>query len=189
MGKKRATEKESTPEIAFYYPGPVWHSGDWTKNLILFFDGVALLVPEYIKDKPDIVDPAIAAGLRNERLLHILTPEKIVDKAATSKLAAVMSEIISSGVLDSLGKQQTDFHELSFSRLGGYGDVELVTKIFDSLKKRGLARESEDGVSIPMHPKVRILVLVLLSQILRPYGKTLGAELSPATDRPQLVGA
>jgi hypothetical protein len=189
MGKEMPSKNASTPEIAFYYPGPVWHSGDWIKNLILFFDGVALLVPEYIKDKPDIVDPAIAAGLRNEGLLHVLEPEKIVDKAATNKLAAAMAEIISSGILDSLGQQQTDFHELSFSRLGGYGDAELAHKIFDSLKKRGLARESEDGVSIPMHPQVRVLVLVLLSQILRPYGKNLGAELSPATDRPQLVGA
>jgi hypothetical protein len=65
-------------ELAFYYPGPVWHSGDWIKNLILFFDGIALLVPNYIKDKPDIVDPPIAAGLRQEGLLHILEPEKIV---------------------------------------------------------------------------------------------------------------
>jgi hypothetical protein len=80
-------------ELAFYYPGPVWHSGDWIKNLILFFDGVALLVPNYIKDKPDIVDPAIAAGLRKEGLLHILEPEKIVDKAATQRLATAMSEI------------------------------------------------------------------------------------------------
>jgi hypothetical protein len=33
------------------------------------------------------------------------------------------------------------------------------------------------------------LILVLLSQILRPHGEKLGAELSPATDRPQLVHA
>jgi len=49
----RAVAKDK--ELAFYYPGPVWHSGDWIKNLILFFDGIALLVPDYIKDKPDIV--------------------------------------------------------------------------------------------------------------------------------------
>jgi hypothetical protein len=100
-----------------------------------------------------------------------------------------MSEIIDSGILDPLAKANTDFHELSFSRLGGYGDFDLASKILESLKKRGLARESEDGVSIPMHPMVRALVLVLLSQILRPYGQTLKTELSPATDRPQLVGA
>lgn len=176
-------------ELAFYYPGPVWHSGDWIKNLILFFDGIALLVPDYIKDKPDTVDPAIAAGLRNERLLYILEPEKIIDKAATKKLADAMSAVIASGALDSLAKGSTEFHELSFSRLGSYGDHALATEIFESLKKRGLARESEDGVSIPMHPLVRALVLVLLAQILRPHGTAINAELSPATDRPHLIGA
>jgi hypothetical protein len=187
LRKRKVSDGEQ--EFAFYYPGPVWNSGDWIKNLILFFDGVALLVPNYIKDKPDIVDPAIAAGLRQEGLLHILEPERIVDKAATQKLATGMSEIIGSGMLDSLAKEKTDFHELSFSRLGGYGDIDLANKILESLKKRELARNSEDGVSVPMHPMVRALVLVLLAQILRPYGETLKAELSPVTDRPQLVGA
>lgn len=39
--------RESTPlkEIAYYYPDPMWASGDWVKNLILFFDGIALLLP------------------------------------------------------------------------------------------------------------------------------------------------
>ncbi len=48
----------------------MWDRGDWVKNLILFFDGVALLVPEYMKDKPRILDPAIVAGLEQHNLLH-----------------------------------------------------------------------------------------------------------------------
>jgi hypothetical protein len=176
---KRQSEQRA---LAFYYPGPVWHSSDWVKNLILFFDGIALLVPDYIKDKPDIIDPSITAGLRKE-------PEKIVDKAATLKLARAMSDIIASGVFDKLAKEKTEFHELSFSRLGGYGDADLAESILRALKDKGLARDSEDGLSIPMHPMVRALVLVLLAQILRPHGQSLDAELSPVTDRPQLVGA
>jgi hypothetical protein len=42
---------------------------------------------------------------------------------------------------------------------------------------------------VPLHPKVRHLVLVLLSQIVRPFGATLGAELSPVTDSEVLVKA
>ena len=86
-------------------------------------------------------------------------------------------------------KQETAFHELSMSRLGYYGDNELARMIFDELKKRGLAKDSEDNVSIPMHPKVRSLVLVLLSQILRPYGNVINANLGPATDMPKMVRA
>jgi len=43
------------------------------------------------------------------------------------------------------------------SRLGYYGDDSLARMIFEELKKRGLAKDSEDKVSIPMHPKVRSL--------------------------------
>jgi len=183
------TAKGSTPEVAFYYPGPVWHAGDWVKNLVLFFDGIALLVPDYIHDKPFERDPAIAYGLKEAGLLQILSPEQLVDKPATQKLARAMTEILASGALDPLQKENTDFHELSFSRLGGYGDPGLADAILSELKARKLARDTEDGMSIPMHPMVRALVLVLLAQILRPQGASLGMELSPTTDRPQLIDA
>ena len=31
-------------EIAFYYPGPIWHHDNWIKTMILFFDGVGILL-------------------------------------------------------------------------------------------------------------------------------------------------
>ena len=180
---------EAPREIAFYYPDPMWRSGDWVKSLILFFDGIGLLVPSYMKDRPEIVDPAIVHGLREHGLLHVLEPETLVDAAATEKLANSMTDIIASGALDSLAKQSSEFSELSYSRLGGYGDRGLADMIHAELKSRGLAGDSSDGVSIPMHPTVRSLILVLLAQILRPHGKSLGLELSPATDRPEIIGA
>ena len=175
------------PEIAFYYPNPMWRSGNWVKNLILFFDGVGLLVPNYMLDRPDVLDPAIVSGLREHGLLHILEPENVVDAAATKRLASAMTDIITSGALDRLAMEPTEFAELSYSRLGGHGDFGLANMIHAELKSRGLARDTEDGVSIPMHPMVRSLVLVLLSQILRPQGEQLGMDLSPVTDRPEIV--
>jgi hypothetical protein len=183
--KKPGTVKKR--ELAFYYPNPMWTHGDWIKNLVLFFDGIALLVPSYMKGRPDETDPAIVAGLKQHGLLEIIQPEKAVDKAATEKLATALTDVITSGVLDNLAKEETAFHELSMSRLGYYGDEGLYKMIFEELKKRGLAKESEDKVSIPMHPKVRSLVLVLLSQILRPHGTILNANLNPATDMPKMV--
>jgi hypothetical protein len=34
-------------ELAYYYPEPYWlaHEGSWIKSLLLFFDGVAILLP------------------------------------------------------------------------------------------------------------------------------------------------
>lgn len=176
-------------ELAFYYPNPMWSYGDWIKNIVLFFDGIALLVPDYMKDRPEKIDQPIVVGLREHGLLEIIEPEKAVDRSATEKLAAAMTDIIATGILDELAKDQTAFRELSKSRLGAYGDGDLYQMIFEELKARGLAKDSKDDVSIPMHPKVRSLVLVLLSQILRPYGVVIGANLSPVTDMGTLVNA
>ena len=176
-------------EVAFYYPNPMWSYGNWIKSLVLFFDGIALLVPNYMKDRPEMLDPSIVIGLKEQGLLEIIEPEKAVEKSATEQLAAAMTDIITSGALDKLAKEETAFREISMSRLGAYGDRGLYRMIFEELKERGLAKESEDDFSIPMHPKVRSLVLVLLSQILRPYGSTINANLSPATDMGQMVAA
>ena len=189
MAKKATQRSKALPEVAFYYPGPVWHSGDELKTLLLFFDGIALLVPRYMREKPEKHDPVLAGPLRKAGLLHLLEPESLVDKDATQQLAAAVGGLIQVGAFDDLEKDGTVFHELSYSRLGSYGDPELAEGILKELKRRKLARESKDGVSIPMHPVVRAIVLVLLAQILRPKGPELGMELSPATDRHQLVDA
>ena len=178
-----------TRELAFYYPNPMWTNEDWVKSLVLFFDGIALLVPDYMKERPEEIDRPIVVGMKDQGLLEIIEPERAVDESATEKLATAMTDIITSGVLDELAKEETAFHKLSMSRLGSYGDEGLYNMIFDELRTRGLAMESEDKVSIPMHPKVRSLVLVLLSQILRPYGSTINANLSPATDSGRMVMA
>ena len=167
----------------------MWTYGDWIKNLVLFFDGISLLVPNYMKDRPEQTDRPVIVGLRERGLLEIIEPERAVDKSATEQLASALTDVITSGILDELSKEDTGFHELSMSRLGSYGDVGLFSMIFEELKNRRLVEDSEDGVSIPMHPKVRSLVLVLLSQILRPYGSVINANLSPITDSSPMVKA
>ena len=175
------------PDVAFYYPGWIWNNADCLKNLLLFFDGIALLVPAYMQDRVDWVDHEITVPLLDAGLLHRLRPEELVDKAATEKLAHSLDNILDTGLLEPLASGATRFHELSYSRLGAFGDQRLANEIVCKLKARGLAKDSKDGVSIPLHPLVHTLVLVLLAQILRPYGRHRGLALQPATDRPQLV--
>lgn len=141
MESQKPPSNPQLPEIAFYYPGPVWHSGDWIKNLILFFDGIGLLVPTYMKERPEQVDPAIAEALKSSGLLHILEPETLMDQESTKQLATAMTNIIDSGALVEVAKEKTAFHELSYSRLGGYGDPQLADAIIEQLKGRG---SSED---------------------------------------------
>jgi hypothetical protein len=101
------------PEIAYYYPGPLWRSGDWVKTLLLFFDGVALLVPEYLRDKPFRNDPVMAEPLQDQGLLHILEPETFIDQPSTERLTQIMVDLITSGAFDRLDRRPR-FHELSY---------------------------------------------------------------------------
>lgn len=174
-------------QVAFYYPGWIWHDVDSLKNLLLFFDGIALLVPAYLRGQVDRIDPELTIPLLDAGLLHILEPEGLVDKTATEKLVHSLANILHTGALDPLASAGTRFHELSYSRLGGFGDQRLAARIIRDLKARGLARDSEDGISVPLHPQVHALVLVLLAQILRPYGGRQGLALHPATDQDRLV--
>jgi hypothetical protein len=176
----------SQPEIAYYYPGPLWRSGDWVKTLLLFFDGVALLVPQYMRDKPFRNDPVMAEPLQDRGLLHILEPETFIDQASTERLTEILVDLITSGAFDQL-ESSPRFHELSYSRLGSTADAGLAKMILNELQERGLARASEDGVSIPMHPLVRSTVLVLLAQILREPGQRRGLALQPVTDRQDVI--
>jgi hypothetical protein len=65
--------------------------------------------------------------------------------------------------------------------MGWDADVELSEMITEELISRDLARPSEDGVSIPLHPAVRTTFLVLLSQLARDAGRRAGLALHPAT--------
>lgn len=179
------------PEVAYYYPNATWRIGssDFIKNLVLYFDGVGLLVPEYIRDKPFAQDPELASALWDHGLLHILTPETVVTKDVSENLAASVTDILSTGALDHLSADGSAFQELSYSRLGYYGDPGLAEMLFEEFKRRGLVRQSVDGESIPMHPIARSMVLVLLAQILRANSRPLGLNLSPATDRPDVLNA
>ena len=175
------------PNVAFYYPGWIWSDVSSIKNLLLFFDGIALLVPEYMQNRVEQVDHEVTVPLLDAGLLHRLKPEELVDKAATEKLAHSLANILDTGALEPLAGEATRFHELSYSRLGAFGDRRLTNGIIRELKARGLARDSNDGASVPLHPQARALVLVLLAQILRPYGARQGLVLQPATDQPRLV--
>jgi hypothetical protein len=99
-----------------------------------------------------------------------------------------LNNLLDSGELERLAAPSTDFHEISYSRVGGFGDSQLADELIDRLAQRGLAKRRKNQMSVPMHPLVRQLVLALLSQLLRNTGPK-GISLQPATDNPQLLRA
>jgi hypothetical protein len=99
-----------------------------------------------------------------------------------------MAELITSGAFDDLPSAPY-YAKLSRSRMGWDADVELATMLIDELVARGLARPSEDGVSVPLHPAVRETILVILAQLARAAGHRAGLSLQPVTMCPDAIEA
>jgi hypothetical protein len=171
------------PEVAYYYPEWRWSQGEygWVKSLLLFFDEIALLVPTYMGDLPAQLDPVLAGALRDRGLLRIIRPETFVDGEMATHLTSAMKVLIESGAFDDLDNSVA-FPELSMSRAGFGGNRSAARDVLALLEDRSLARETADGVSIPMHPTVRSTYLVLLAQLARKAGQRQGFDLYPTTN-------
>jgi len=181
-----ANQPDLPPEVAYYYPEWHWRPDEhgWVKSLLLFFDEIALLVPDYKRREPANIDPEVAGALFDAGLLRIIEPEWFVDAEMTQSLAEAMVAIIEAGGFDQLSRSD-DFAELSMSRAGYAGEREVADGVIGLLRERGLAVDTADGLSIPMHPTVRSTYLVLLAQLARRAGERRGLDLHPATNRPE----
>ena len=175
-------------DTAYYYPAPYWMATEstWIKSLLLFFDDVAILLPDYMYGRHRNADPTLVEPLEERGLLRVLEPKDWVDEEVTEKLAEIVVELLTDGAFNDI-PQTEYFAELSRSRLGNDVDVDLADFLVDELKARDLARPSEDGVSIPLHPTVRTTILVILGQLSRIAGAKRGLTIHPTTNDPGAV--
>lgn len=183
------------PDFAFYYPGQRWSDTDWVKNLICFFDGIAMLIPGSAEDYQLYDDSPIVFALKDHELFRVIRPEEIIDDKATEVLAKALSDIIESGRLDNLtrfdgkGLEDSAFRSLARSKLGYDGNEKLANAIFRELESRGLADNSGNGSFISIDGTVGALILTLLAQILSLTAECIGLRLSPATDQKHVIRA
>lgn len=173
-------------EVAYYYPAPYWgyDEVDQVKTLLLFFDQIAILRPRYMSGIERLSDPVLAGPLLDLDILRVLEPEVFVDQQMTEDLATAVVSLLTDGAFDGLDRN-THFQELSSSRVGWGADVGLASMLTEELIGRGLARSTQDGVSIPMHPEVRTTILVMLAQLARAAGRRQGLDLHPTTSQAQ----
>jgi hypothetical protein len=176
-------------EVAYHHD-PYWtpQQSNLFKSLLLFFDGISLLVPDYMREAPLLSDPALAQPLADQGLLHVLSPEALIDRTIADDLTDLLDRLINGGVFDELNRD-TAFSSLSHSRLGGGASAELAEIVLEQLRERGLAKHSTDGVSVPLHPTVRTFVLVVLPQLLRGPAEAAGLSLQPVSTRTQMLAA
>ena len=170
-------------DVAYYYPAPYWGVGEgsWVKSLLLFFDKVSILLPNYMYGRHHLADPVLAEPLEDQGLLEVLDPNAWIDEGMAKSLAEAIGGLLANGVFDDLSKE-VGFQELSQSRIGYGADVELAESLISELQAKGLARPSEDGVSIPLHPAVRTTILVILAQLARSVSNKQNLLVHPATN-------
>lgn len=175
-------------DTAYYYPAPFWlaRDGGWIKSLLLFFDEIAILLPNYMHGRHVLFDPTLAEPLEDLGLLRLLEPNDWVDEETTNKLAEIMVELLTDGTFDDLPEVE-HFQELSQSRIGYCADIDLAKFLVEELRLRNLARPSEDGGSIPLHPTVRTTILVILAQLSRAAGTKRGTAVHPTTNYPPAI--
>lgn len=102
MEEPHVTDANELSELAYYYPEPYWlaNEGSWIKSLLLFFDGVAILLPDYMSGRELVADPSLAEPLTDRGLLKVLQPEWFVDEELSNRLAEGMVELIVGGAFD-----------------------------------------------------------------------------------------
>ena len=176
-------ERPAPSEIAYYYPEPYWlaDEGGWVKSLLLFFDEIAILLPEYMRGRHVLADPTLAGPIEDLGLLRVIEPETFVDEATAAQLAEVIEALVEGGAFDDLGEVDR-LAELSMSRMGMASLQAVAESVNAKLRKRGLAKATEDGVSVPMHPLVRSTYLLVLAQLARETGARHGLDLHPVTN-------
>lgn len=190
MTEPKPLPTQKLPELAYYYPEPYWLTSEssWIKSLLLFLDGVAILLPSYMHGRELVADPELAEPLLDRGLLTVLEPEWFVDDDLSTRLAEGMVELIAAGAFNDdpghafahLSMSRVGFAELSTSRMGARQSG-VFGMIHEELKNRGLALDSDDGVSIPLRPDVRAAYLMLLAQEARAAGMRHGYDLHPTT--------
>lgn len=186
------------PDIAYYYPEPYWREDeiDWIKTVLLFFDGVAVLLPYHSPlhgPRASRIDPVLGEPLLDAGLLHILSPEELIGQAAAEEFVLFMTDLLTSGSLDRFSSAEK-YEWLSGSRLAQLADRELSDMVVEELLMKGLAKRvttrrlaSGHARAILLHPEIRRIVLTFWAQALRAPAEQEGLSLQPITPRIELI--
>ena len=101
-------------DTAYYCPAPFWtlRESGWIKSLLLFFDHIATLLPDYMYGRHVAGDPLLTAPLEERGLLRVLEPKDWVDQETAARLADIIVEMLTNGTFDDLPETEF-FAELS----------------------------------------------------------------------------
>lgn len=83
------------PEQAFFTQRAFGRRLDFVKTMLVFFDGIAVLVPSHRHRLPDkdVDDPYLAEALEERRLITYLTPEELITEDSVRAMLALVDAL------------------------------------------------------------------------------------------------
>lgn len=160
--------QESAKDYAYYYPGWIWPGShvDRMKELLLFFDGIALTLPQRQARQVIDQDPVLAQPLVERGLLVNLEPRTWIDEATARKMIALLRDLLDSPFQQARQREYGN-HEPPGAWHWGYDQAPADADRFtEELIQRGLiTRNLGDGV-MEMDGATRHLILLVLAQAL-----------------------
>jgi hypothetical protein len=147
------------------------------KSMLLFFDGIALALPENLAAETIDRDPLLAIPLAERGLLVNFDPANIIDTRTANALASALTKIVLRQKIAQLATSGlTPLH------YGAPAAPEAVHRFEAVLFKRGLLKRTRDPLVVELNSDVRLLVLTLFAQALRARLIEHDVVIHPITD-------
>jgi hypothetical protein len=184
------------PEVAFYHPWPPLDGrpiGAWLKSMLLFFDGVAVVVARedrhiLVRGQEETILPLEDAGL-----LHVLDPDDIIEPDVATALTEFVLEIATSDERELLRDPDSPRSQALLrprwvepKRLSD-GERAASKMVWEEMRRRGYVSRITRDQSVYLNFDAWAAILAFLAQALRPAGQARGLDLLPATDNPALL--
>jgi hypothetical protein len=155
------------PELAYYSLDWIWSTSriDLMKQLLLFFDGVTLVLPHHHMGTVVDRDPILAQPLFEQGLLHNFDPQDWMTEPIAREIRAVVASLVSPEEL------RVAHHRDIRGGLDGLtarhfiAPTEDATEILKWMQSRGLIFDTirEDMVSLPAYTRQAILAALALA--------------------------
>lgn len=93
----RSADSLNLPEFAYYYPDTYWReqaASSFIKTILLFFDGIATLVPQHAQERAIDADPTLVGPLIDSGKMRMLEPREIIDASSVELMVAALTDWI-----------------------------------------------------------------------------------------------
>jgi hypothetical protein len=172
-------------KLALYFPGRVWTPSLPVRNLVLFFDGIAVLNPPYQRELFDA--SPLAEELRREGLLEVFTPVDLYDEMVVNGMADFLRQVMAGPDVRMLAvpaDPPADLYVVTdVGRAGALGSAsDHLWEPLKELQQMNLTRPASEPGKVVMHRDLRVAILTHAAYLIGAKGSRGGTALRPVTD-------